>query len=513
MLKKRIVILGGGTAGWMTAAALAATLRSREFTIELISSDEIGTVGVGEATLPHLRQFNQMLGVDENEFMRVTGATYKLGIQFSGWGGESRSYIHPFGRCGSNLSGIDFHHYWLKLREAGLALEFDQYSIAVHMAQNEKFIYPSSDFESLESDFGYAFHIDATLYGEFLKQYSFKRGVTHIEGKVYKVETCNLDGQIKSLLLDSGGVVEGDLFIDCSGGRALLIDGALGTPFESWENWLPCNKAWVAPSVEPCEKLPYTKSTAKKVGWQWKIPLQHRVGNGYVFCDKYIADAEALDVFLAGMDSEPVDSPRLLSFRTGKRSTCWNKNVVAVGLSSGFLEPLESTSIYLIQVAIQKLLNYFPIESDYSIERDAFNRDMNLEYDRIRDFLVLHYHATDRNDSDFWNYCREMDVPDSLKYKMDVFRDSARVVTYRNGLFMPASWLAVYLGQGREPIGFDRRVQMFELEHVQRYFSKYVEAIEASVLAMPLHESALTSISKSNVKYSPASLSLYGAKS
>jgi len=510
---KKIVILGGGSAGWMTAAALSRYLPSDTYSIELVESDEIGTVGVGEATLPHLRQFNEMLGVDENEFMRVTGATYKLAVRYTGWGSETADYLHPFGFCGRELSGIEFHHYWLRLRERGMVGSFQDYSLAVEIARQRKFDYPSGDFSSIGSDYGYAFHLDATLYARFLRNYALEQGVQRTEGKVEQARTSESTGQVVSLHLNSGKVVEGDFFIDCSGFRGVLIEQALATGYEDWSHWLPCDRALAVPTEKMAEPPPYTRAAAQKVGWQWRIPLQHRTGNGYVYCSHYIDDQEAERVVTGNLGEPATDEVRLLRFVTGKRKASWNRNVVAIGLSAGFLEPLESTSIYLIQAAIQKLLEYFPADAHYDIERQVFNEQMDLEYERIRDFLVLHYNATERTDSKFWNYCRTMSVPHSLYEKQKIFEETARVVLYRKGLFMPASWLAVYLGQGVVPKRYDLRADTAPLESVDRYCRSFRKEVKTFAGQMQTHRQAIENTrSSGRVVYPRASFSLYGAK-
>lgn len=512
-LLHKIVILGGGTAGWMTAAALSRYLPAGAPRIELIESDEIGTVGVGEATLPHLRQFNEMLGVDENEFMRITGATYKLAVRFTGWGAQDADYIHPFGYCGHDLSGVDFHHYWLRLYQAGLARPFQDYSVAVEMARQHKFDYPSSDFDAITSDYGYAFHVDATLYARFLRDFSVENGVQRTEGKVNNVRTSETSGEIVSLQLESGQVVEGDFFIDCSGFRGVLIEQALRTGYEDWRRWLPCDRALAVPTERQSNPPPYTRAAAQKVGWQWRIPLQHRTGNGYVYCSDYIDDEKAERVLAGNLEEPATADVRPLRFVTGKRKASWNRNVVAIGLSAGFLEPLESTSIYLIQAAIQKLLEYFPLEQQCEVERRLFNQQMDLEYERVRDFLILHYNATDRSDSDFWNYCRTMNVPDSLREKQEIFEETARVVTYRKGLFMPASWLAVYLGQGIIPKRYDPRVEVPALQDIDHYCRNLLGQLQKAAGQMQEHSRAIEkSRSTETVAYPKASFSLYGAK-
>ncbi|WP_158972039.1 tryptophan halogenase family protein [Paraglaciecola sp. L3A3] len=515
MKKKKIVIVGGGSAGWMTAAGLSQFLPKMQFEITQIESNMIGTVGVGEATIPHIRQFNQMLGIDENEFMRATGATYKLAIQFTGWGSKDSSYMHPFGHSGHDINGINFHHYWLHLQQQqGLKLaEFDQYSIAVVAAQKKKFQYQQQNQNALLDDYSYAFHLDATLYAKYLKSYSIKRGVRTIEGKVTVVNLADDSGDIQSVQLESGQKIEGDLFIDCSGFRGLLIEEALKTGYQDWTHWLPCNKALAVASEKTIDPPPYTRSAAKKVGWQWRVPVQHRTGNGLVFCGDYLSDDEAHAILLDGLEEPALSDPRLLRFTTGKRNKSWSKNCIAIGLSAGFLEPLESTSLYLTQIAIQKLIEFFPADKINDVERNAFNRHLDTEYERVRDFLILHYKLNRRNDSEFWRYCQNMPIPDSLQQQMTLFQHSAHISTYRQGLFMPASWLAVYLGQDSLPLHYDPRVLTYPVEKLQYYLNKMAEQVSQTASEMQNHNIAIQNIQRIGFSaYPNAALSLYGGR-
>lgn len=517
MSRQKIVILGGGSAGWMTAASFARFLNSSQFSITLIESELIGTVGVGEATLPHLRSFNELLGIDENEFMRETGATYKLGIQFPGWGQKDNSYFHPFGLSGQDISGIDFHHYWLKLAKQGKAQPFDHYSIAVEAARQEKFQYPSADLNHISSDYGYAFHLDATLYAQYLRQFAEQAGINRIEGKVQQVTLHQHSGgtakagDIASLTLESGQVIEGDLFIDCSGFRGVLIEQALQSGYEDWTHWLPCDRAIAVPTQKIDNPPPYTRAAAKSAGWQWRVPLQHRTGNGIVYCSSYMTDQEAEQILMSDIEEQPTSSVNQLSFTTGKRIQTWKRNCIAIGLSAGFLEPLESTSLYLIQIAIQKLLEFFPTKSVDDVERDCYNRQMDNEYLRVRDFIILHYKVNQRQDSEFWRYCQNMSVPDSLAEQMALFNEGARIIEYRQGLFLPASWLAVYLGQGVVPQNYDRRVDSISTEQLAVHFQTYRQTILDTVANMPSHASSIVETSKlQSGRYPAAPQSLYG---
>jgi tryptophan 7-halogenase len=460
--RTRVVILGGGTAGWMTAAALIRHL-PHACTVRLIESEEIGIVGVGEATLPHIRFFVESLGIDEGDFMRATHATFKLGIDFHDFGRIGSHYLHPFGSFGSVLNGVPFHHYWLRMRAAGLGDDLFGYSIANVMAAEKRFAPPSTDTNSMLSTYNYAYQFDATLFGPYLRSYAIARGVERTEGKVVVVEQHPESGDVAALAMASGERIEGDLFVDCSGFGALLIGRTLGAEWEDWSHWLPCDRAVALPCTSPPGPIePYTRATAMAAGWRWRIPLQHRVGNGYVYSSAHISDQDAADAIVAAVEREPMAEPRLLRFRAGRRKRSWVGNVVAVGLASGFLEPLESTSIYLTQGAIAQLVDLFPPGPITDVERDEFNLLVDLEYDRIRDFLILHYHATTRDDSAFWNHVRTMAVPDSLSEKMELFRVAGRIAKYTNGLFFEPSWLAVYIGQGIVPEGWDQRADAFE---------------------------------------------------
>jgi tryptophan 7-halogenase len=484
---EKLVIIGGGTAGWMTAAALSSLLKERGPAIRLVESDEIGIVGVGEATIPHIRNFNARIGLNEDEFMRRTQGTFKLGIEFRDWARKGDSYIHPFGDYGRRLRGVDFHHQWLRLNAAGAAADLEAYSLPIAAARAGKFDRPSDSPATLLSTYSYAFQFDASLYAAFLRRHAEQRGVRRTEGKVVDVELDPDNGFIKSVTLDNGERIEGDLFIDCSGFRGLLIEQAMGTGYEAWTKWLPCDRAVAVPCENREGSTPYTRSTALEAGWAWRIPLQHRVGNGYVFSSAFLDEPAAVERIMGRLEGPARAEPRVLRFVTGKRRKQWNKNCVAIGLSSGFLEPLESTSIHLIQVAITNLLDLFPDDGGDPSDADEFNRIMELEYERIRDFLVLHYHATERDDSPFWDHCRTMQIPDTLEYKLDLFRERGVVVKYRDGLFLEPSWLAVYLGQRVMPKRYDPLADALPFDVVEKSAAQLQSAIAAAVAQMPDH--------------------------
>ncbi len=511
---KKIIIVGGGTAGWMTAAALSRFLNTDICNITLIESDQIGTVGVGEATLPHLRYFNQTLGIDEAEFMRATHATYKMGIEFSGWGRKDDAYIHPFGEYGYDIDGIDFHHFYTALKQQGYDVPISEFSLPVMAAYQEKFAYPSENQRSILSTFSFAFHLDAGLYAKFLREFSEKNGVTRKEGKIVNVKQGD-DGSIASLQLESGENLDAELFIDCSGIRALLIGDTLGVDFEDWSQWLPCDAAWAVPTHNARAPLPYTKAMARDAGWQWRIPLQHRSGNGHVFSSRFIEEEKARAVLVDNLEGDMLADPFLIRFKVGHRKLNWYKNCVAIGLSAGFLEPLESTSIHLIQSAITKLLELFPTQKMESSLREEFNRDMHLKFNSVRDFLILHYHATERDDTEFWRYVRTMSLPDELAYRMELFKERGHIIYSDGDLFLEPSWVAVYFGQRCLPEGFDPRVQAYPLAEAKSQFEQLRGLIKEACTSMPLHQDALDKNCRVDAEklWPKAQPNLYGRRS
>jgi tryptophan halogenase len=434
----------------MTAAALVSLLPAPRFRVRLVESEEIGIVGVGEATFPEIKHFNDAIGIDEAEMMRAANAAFKLGIEFVDWGFEGSRYIHPFGPHGPANLGHIFHHQWVRARQLGLKFEIEDFSFAAQMARACRFQIPDARLHATNTPYTYAYHLDASLYGAFLRRLAERRGAVRTEGKVNEILQDPESGDIRALKLESGETVSGDLFVDCSGFRSLLLGKTLGVGWEDWSKWLVCDRAIAVPS-ERDELSPYTRSTAMEAGWRWRIPLQHRTGNGYVFSTEFIGEDEAADSLLGSLDVEPLGEPRLLKFQSGRRVANWSKNCVAVGLSSGFLEPLESTSIYLIQVAIMHLVRLLPGKTMDPRLRVEFNRLMDLQYERIRDFLILHYKLNRRQDAEIWRYCAAMEVPESLNRKIELFRHSGIVERYRVGLFTPISWLSVFTGQGLIP--------------------------------------------------------------
>lgn len=499
-----IVIVGGGTAGWMTAAWLAAKLGRATCTLRLVESDEIGTVGVGEATLPHMRSFNQGVGIIEADMMRRTNATFKLGIEFRDWGYKGASYFHPFGAHGAPRGGVGFHHQWARARQNGRDYDLEDFSFPIVASRLNRFDFPASDPERIESTYDYAYHIDATLYARYLRGFCEARGVTRTEGKVIAVERDGESGHVAAVKLERGERIAADLFVDCSGFRALLI-GELDSPWEDWTKWLPCDRALAVPCSLVGDVTPYTRSTAQEAGWTWRIPLQHRTGNGYVFSSAFTDVDRARETLLAAVDGTPEAEPRLLKFAAGRRLSSWTGNCVAVGLSSGFLEPLESTSIYLIQAAVEnlaRLLPGTPIDPALAAE---YNRLMDVEYSRIRDFLILHYAVNRRDDAELWRYCREMPLPDSLVRRLALFRQRGHLEQYRNGLFTPVSWLAVMAGQGMVPEAYHPLTDNLPLERMFAEMEALRSRVRARAEALPDHAAFVAD-------YCPSDAALAGAR-
>lgn len=483
---KKLVVVGGGTAGWMAASSMARYLK-QQCEVVLIESDEIGTVGVGEATIPQISLFNKSLGIDEEEFIRSTHATFKLGIEFVNWGQKGDSYVHAFGGLGRDMESLPFHHYWLKLHKQGKSRDVGEYCLNSLASRKSKFMKSIDAGNSPLSHIVYAYHFDAGLYARFLRKQAEMAGAKRIEGKITNVNLKENDGFIRSLTLADGREIDGDLFIDCSGFHGLLIAKALGVGYVNWSQWLPCDSAWAVPS-ERLDPLPsYTRSTAHSAGWQWRIPLQHRTGNGHVFSSRFMDPEEARSILLSNIQGDVSADPRLIKFTTGRREKFWYKNCVALGLASGFMEPLESTSIHLVQSAIARLMSIFPYKNFNQHEIDLFNEQLGFEYERIRDFIILHYKVTERNDSDFWNYCREMDIPETLQKKIDLFKANGQVYRYNNELFNEVSWVEVMLGQRVVPEGYHPLVDVMSESEFDRRMKHIKSVIDTSVDYMPDH--------------------------
>ena len=489
----KIVIVGGGTAGWMAAAGISKVMGELpDFRIELVESAEIGTVGVGEATIPQINLFNALLEIDEREFVRATNATYKLGIEFRDWTRIGHRYVHPFGFYGLDMLGVEFHHHWLKGRAAGDPTPLDDYSLGIVAGLRGRFSHPRMDQpKSPLSRIAYAFQFDASLYAKYLRRIAESFGVARTEGKIVDVVQCGETGFIDALMLKDGRQVSGDLFIDCSGFRGLLIEQKFTAGFEDWSKWLPCDRAMAVACETSDDQQPLTRSTARPAGWQWRIPLQHRTGNGYVYSSAHISDDEAASVLLANLDGAPLSDPRPLRFKAGHRKKTWVKNVVALGLASGFLEPLESTSIHMVQSGIARLMTLFPSRRFDQLEIDRYNDLTVQEYVDIRDFLILHYNATERDDSDFWNYCRTMSVPEELAYKVDMFRRNGRVLREHNELFTETSWLSVMVGQNIEAADYHPAADMLPDPETLQRLAHIREVVAETAELLPMQRDYL----------------------
>ena len=481
----RIAIIGGGTAGWMTAAAFARFLGDG-FAVTLVESDAIGTVGVGEATIPQIRLFNEALGIDEDEFLKATQGTFKLAIEFVDWLRPGHRYMHAFGSIGRDVGLLPFHQYWLRARAARRAGELAAYSLNNAAALGDRMQRGAARTARTLPDMPYAFHFDAGLYAAFLRRYAEACGITRREGRITQVARDPLSGDIASVALDDGSVVAADLFVDCSGFAGLLIEQTLATGYDDWTHWLPCDRALAVPCARGGAFTPYTRSTARAAGWQWRIPLQHRTGNGMVYSSAHLSDDEAAATLLANLDGQPQAEPRPLQFRTGKRRRIWNRNVVAIGLAAGFMEPLESTSIHLIQAAVSRLLKLLPGRTVADIDRAEFNRQSDFEYERIRDFIILHYKANAR-DEPFWRACRDMAVPDSLAHKLDLYRANGQIFREHEELFTEVGWLQVFAGQGVVPAGHHPLADAIPDADLREFMDGIAALVAREAAQMPGH--------------------------
>ncbi|MFT4074420.1 MAG: tryptophan 7-halogenase [Asticcacaulis sp.] len=486
-IPRRIVILGGGTAGWMLAASLTRAFKPQYATVRLIESGDISIVGVGESTLPQVRDFNEFLGLDEAEFMRETNATFKLAIEFRDWAREGDCYFHPFGVHGHAIQGIPFLHCWLRAKAHGHHFNIDDFSYPSVASREQKFEFPSKDMSSIRSTYSYAYHFDAYLYAAYLRRWSEKRGLKRTEGTVVDVNLRAEDGFIQSLTLASGEVIEGDLFIDCSGFRGVLINQALKMEWEDWQTWLPCDRAWALSNDLDADSTATTRCTAREAGWQWRIPLQKRIGAGYVFSSRFTTEERAREVLLGNLDGPAQGEPRLIRFQSGRRKKSWHKNCIALGLASGFLEPLESTSIYMSQIAVNFLMSLFPGQPINPVLAEEYNRLVDIEYTRVRDFLILHYHASGNRDGELWRHVQTMQLPDSLLDKLEIFKRRGHIHRYRDGLFSPASWTAIYTGQRISPGGYDPQADNIDFDNMLKTMMELRERIAANVATMPNH--------------------------
>ncbi len=484
---RKIVILGGGTAGWMTASALSRALVNTGVEVTLIESEDIGIVGVGEATIPTIHWFNQLVGLNDAEFMRETQAIYKLGIDFREWGGPGQTYFHPFGLFGAPGEGIAFYHRWIRARLAGkVDDDFEAFSIAAQLGRGHRFAFPGQDRRSLLSNLGYAYHFDASLYARYLRKLAEGRGIKRVEGIVQEIKQHPETGFVTSLTTNKGDTLEGDLFIDCSGFRGVLIEQTLKTGYDDWSHWLPCDRAWAVPSENTGDLHPYTRSTARAAGWQWRIPLQHRTGNGYVYSSRYVSDDEARQTLLDNLEGQALEEPRQVRFLANKRKKAWNKNVVAIGLASGFLEPLESTSIHFIQTGISRLLSLFPNRDcdPYTVEQ--YNRVATSEMEAARDFIVLHYHAS-RAPGAMWDHVRAAPIPEALAYKIEHFRRTGRIVIPPEELFREASWFAVFMGQGIRPHDYNPLTDAENADEAAAHLTRLKAAIAQARDQLPTY--------------------------
>lgn len=477
----RIIIAGGGTAGWMAAASLSKLL-GKTLDITLVESDEIGTVGVGEATIPTLLTLHDLLKIKEQDFLAAVQATFKLGISFENWRDVGKDYIHSFGFTGQDCWAAGFQHFWLKGRKLGISREFGEYCNEWLAAKENRFaVLPHQNLN-------YAYHIDASLYAKFLRKIAEEYGVARQEGKIRRVAQDSESGYITALELDSGQRIEGDLFIDCTGFRALLIEQTLNAGYEDWTHWLPSNSAVAVQTESVGSPIPYTRAIARDAGWQWRIPLQHRVGNGIVFSSKHWSDDEAIDVLLNNIEGKRLTEPRVIKFQTGQRRRHWHKNCVAMGLSSGFIEPLESTSIHLIQRSIIRLMQMFPYDGIRQPDVDEFNNQMSYEIEHVRDFIVLHYHVTERTDTPFWRQCRSMDIPESLTHRIELFKQTGRVFKIPTELFGENSWIQVMLGQGLLPEQYHPIVNMMDDDELEKFLTGIHASVQNLVKQLPDHQ-------------------------
>lgn len=487
---KKVVIAGGGTAGWMVAALLSETI-GKVVDIRLIESDEIGTVGVGEATIPPLVRYHKLCKINENEFMAAVEATFKLGIAFENWRDVNEDYIHSFGNTGVDHWTAGFQHLWLSGHQKGIATDYGDYCLELRAAEENKFAHLP------KNGLNYAYHLDASLYAKFLRKQSEKNNAQRVEGKIVKVNTDPESGFITSLTLESGENIEGDLFVDCTGFRGLLIEQTLHAGYEDWSHWLPCDSAVAVQTESTGPAIPYTRSIAREAGWQWRIPLQSRVGNGMVYCSRYMSDEEAREQLLANVEGKLLTEPRVIKFRPGQRLKQWSKNCVAVGLASGFLEPLESTSIHLIQRNTIRLLRMFPHDRIVQADIDEFNSQARYDIETIRDFIILHYCVTNRKDTPFWRYCRSMEIPDSLAHRIRLFRETGRVFRLESELFAENSWIQVMLGQGIVPEQYHPVVDVMDDEELKSFLEQIKSNVDKTVSQLPTHDAYVRDYCKS----------------
>lgn len=493
----KVLVVGGGSSGWMAAALLSRFLGS-QLSITLLESSDIGSVGVGEATIPPFKNFNDVLGLDEQEFLRATKGTIKLGIEFENWGRKGDRYMHAFGEIGQNTGMAGFHDYWLRAKQAGAEHDFWSYSLNCQAARQNRFMplpqIPNTRFPGLV----HAYHIDAALYAQMLRQYSEERGVRRIDGKATQVYLDDRKETVKSVQLESGEILEADLFIDCSGFRALLIGEALGVEYEDWSHWLPCDRALAVPSEPGQTTAPYTRAIAHEGGWQWQIPLQHRTGNGLVYSSNALSEDEATHTLLSNLDTAPLADPKPIHFRTGRRRSQWSGNVVSLGLSSGFLEPLESTSLHLVQQGLTRLIKLFPHAALRPADIAEYNLQSEREFEKIRDFIILHYHLNDKSESPFWTKCRSAPKPESLLHRIELFAGSGRVFREQDELFSEIAWTQVLMGQGLVPKDFHPLAETLSAEELEQFMNSWKRIVDKTVAQLPTHNQFLEQLYKRN---------------
>ena len=495
---RHILVVGGGTAGWMAAAALSRLGGNGVTRVSVVESEDIGTVGVGEATIPPIFSFNSLLGIDEPDFMRATQATFKLGIEFVNWGRIGDRYMHPFGPFGVDMEGVQFHQHWLRQRAGGDPTPLGAYNLSTVAAGADRFVKPDRNAPPALQTLKYAYHFDAGLYAAYLRRLAEARGVVRHEGRIVDTVLRPADGFVESVVLADGRRLDADLFIDCSGFQGLIIEKALKAGYEDWSHWLPCDRALAVPSARLPALAPYTRATAGSAGWRWRIPLQHRTGNGHVFCSAHISDEQARSELLAGLDSPPLDEPRMLRFVTGRRRSQWVKNCVSLGLASGFLEPLESTSIHLIQSGVSKLMTMLPDRSFDPLLIAEYNRLSQQQFEQVRDFIILHYKATARDDTGFWRQVRDMAIPDTLARKIDLFRATGRLFRYEDELFSESSWIAVLLGQGIMPKTYEPLADIIDPALAQRRLAAVARVIQDLAAGLPRHEDFLADYTRAS---------------
>lgn len=485
---KRITIVGGGTAGWMAASILARALPGTGTAICVIESPDIGTVGVGEATIPPIIDLLRFLNINEGDFVRHTQATYKLGIKFTDWLKIGDSYWHPFGTFGSMINLRPFHHAWHKARADGLAPRFNDFSLCAALGDARKFRFPDAAAQGPAAGLRYALHFDASLVAAYLRAYSERLGVARLEQTVADA-TLHANGFLDELVFTDGSRLGADLFIDCSGFRGVLIEQVLKTGYLEWRDVLPCDRAVAMPTASAGPRPPFTEAAARGAGWRWRIPLQHRAGNGYVYCSDYLDDEAALDDLMRAVGEKPLAEPRRLRFIAGRRRLFWNRNCVALGLASGFLEPLESTSIHLVMSGVYKLLEHFPNLGFTQSNINSYNGELIQEMERIRDFIVLHYCLTERTDTPFWQYCRSMALPDSLADRIELYRRTGRIRVKPGELFTDLSWFYIFEGLGVRPETYDPLLDVVTLPQLRDILSSMATATDAAARAAPSHDS------------------------